>query len=67
MYELTQVIPDEDVLLSLEPEELGAKLLFLLRNRRFQLDMFLPSSLTAELWPLVSLPGRFSIEPIQFR
>jgi len=31
MQELTQAIPDVDVLLALEPEELGAKLLFLLR------------------------------------
>jgi hypothetical protein len=59
MYELAQVIPDEDVLLSLEPEELGAKLLFLLRKRTFQRDMFLPSNLTAELWPLAAmLPGQ---------
>jgi hypothetical protein len=58
MYELTQVIPDENVLLSLEPEELGAKLLFLLRKRTFQQNMFLPSSLTAELWPFAALPGQ---------
>ena len=32
MHELTQVIRDPDVLLALEPEELGAKLLFLLRE-----------------------------------
>ena len=33
MHELTQIIPDAEVLLALEPEELGAKLLFLLRKR----------------------------------
>jgi hypothetical protein len=34
MYELAKIIPDAQVLLALEPEELGAKLLFLLRRRR---------------------------------
>jgi hypothetical protein len=33
MYELPTVISDVSVLLSLEPEELGAKLLFLMRKR----------------------------------
>jgi uncharacterized protein (TIGR02391 family) len=33
MHELAQVIPDPDILLALEPEELGAKLLFLIRKR----------------------------------
>src|SRR5215469_4768666 len=58
MHELAQVIPNEDVLLSLEPEELGAKLLFLLRKRTFTQDMFLPANLTAELWPFGLLPGQ---------
>ena len=58
MYELTQAIPDVDVLLALEPEELGAKLLFLLRKRSFQRNMFLPANLNAELWPSVLLPGQ---------
>ena len=35
MIELTRAIPDADVLLALEPEELAAKLLFLLRKRSF--------------------------------
>jgi uncharacterized protein (TIGR02391 family) len=58
MYELTQVIPDVDVLLNLEPEELGAKLLFLLRKRMFQRGMFLAANLNAELWPSMLLPGQ---------
>jgi hypothetical protein len=58
MYELTQVIRDPDVLLALEPEELGAKLLFLLRKKSFQRDMFHPGNLNNELWSAVSLPGQ---------
>lgn len=41
MHELAQAIPDVDALLALAPEELGAKLLFLMRKRvavPFQLD-----------------------------
>jgi hypothetical protein len=33
MIELPTAIPDFEVLLALEPEELGAKMLFLLRTR----------------------------------
>ncbi len=58
MHELTQAVPDADVLLALEPEELGAKLLFLLRKRSFQRNMFLPANLNAELWPSTLLPGQ---------
>src|SRR5438132_9594401 len=58
MHELTQVIRDPDVLLALEPEELGAKLLFLLRERAFHRNMFLPNSLNAELWSSMLLPGQ---------
>ena len=36
MRELITGIPDVDVLLALEPEELGAKLLFLIRARQEQ-------------------------------
>jgi uncharacterized protein (TIGR02391 family) len=57
MYELSQVIPDVEVLLALEPEELGAKLLFLLRRRTFQRSMFMPDQLIAELWPSSTIPG----------
>jgi hypothetical protein len=47
-------------LLALEPEELGATLLFLLRKRSFQRNMFVPTNLNAELWPSVFLPGQQS-------
>jgi uncharacterized protein (TIGR02391 family) len=58
MIEITQAIPDVIVLLMLQPEELGAKLLFLLRKRNFQRAMFSPSNLTAEIWPSFPLPGQ---------
>jgi hypothetical protein len=58
MYELPQAIPDVNVLLALEPEELGGKLLFLLRKRTFQFNMFLPSTLNADLWPQTLLPNQ---------
>ena len=58
MHELTQVIPDANVLLALEPEELGAKLLFLLRRRNIPNGMFMPSNLTAEIWPNIPPPGQ---------
>jgi hypothetical protein len=56
MYELAQLFPDPSVLLALEPEELGARLLFLARERRFQRDQFLPSALNTELWPQSTIP-----------
>src|SRR5438445_10930613 len=48
MYELPRVIPDVQMLLALGPEELGAKMLFLLRNRSDA--MFHPGNLQNELW-----------------
>ena len=48
-------IPDVAVLLGLEPEELGAKILFLLRQRR--LGTFHPNNLNNELWNAHS-PGQ---------
>jgi hypothetical protein len=33
MYQLPKVLPDPEVLLGLQPEELAAKLLFLLQDR----------------------------------
>ncbi len=55
MYELTRIIPDAQVLVALEPEELASKILFLLRKRadnaiRVQ-QSFLLSNLLGELWP----------------
>ena len=57
MYELAQAVTDVEVLLALEPEELGAKLLFLLR-KRFSGEMFLPSNLNNELWSQATLPNQ---------
>lgn len=45
MYELVQMIPNVEALLALEPEALGGKLLFPLRKRTFQGNMFLPATL----------------------
>ena len=42
-----QAIPDVDVFLSLEPEELGAKLLFLAKERQ---RGFSPSEFESEIW-----------------
>jgi uncharacterized protein (TIGR02391 family) len=58
MFELVQAIPSVEALLKLEPEELGAKLLFLARKRKFPNDIFLPDNLYAELWPSSTLPGQ---------
>jgi uncharacterized protein (TIGR02391 family) len=63
MYELQQAIPDVDTLLKLEPEELSAKLLFLLRKRKFQMDMFILSGLESELWPISYYPGQQTAYP----
>jgi len=49
MLDLPQAIPDVEVLLALEPEELGAKLLFLLRERS-QNKTFNLSDMTHDLW-----------------
>lgn len=52
MHELPHIIPDAQTLLSMEPEELGAKLLFLLRRRNgCSQQPFLFSNLIGELWP----------------
>jgi hypothetical protein len=48
MRELVVQIPDVDAFLALAPEELAAKMLFLLRQRRQ--DMFTAGSLENELW-----------------
>jgi uncharacterized protein (TIGR02391 family) len=49
MIDLPTAISDPNVLLALEPEELGAKMLFLLRARS-DAAMFSPSNLRGELW-----------------
>lgn len=48
MRDLTKAIPDVDVLLDLQPEELGAKLLFLMRARLAQQPNFMPHLSTAQ-------------------
>jgi uncharacterized protein (TIGR02391 family) len=53
MRELLTVIPDVEVLVALEPEELGAKLLFLMRERQQpdpQQRIFTPDGTASELW-----------------
>lgn len=52
MRQLVQQIPEVDALLALEPEELGAKLLFLLRlnTGHGQNEMFQPSSKIDAMW-----------------
>jgi uncharacterized protein (TIGR02391 family) len=48
MIQLVRAIPDIDIVLSLQPEELGVKLLFLLRQRGE--PRFHPFNLQGELW-----------------
>jgi uncharacterized protein (TIGR02391 family) len=67
MHELAQLFTDPEVLLRLEPEELGAKLLFLLRKRSFQRNMFMPSQVSAELWPQSYIPGQQTAYPREKR
>lgn len=62
MFELSTAVPDADVLLAMEPEELGAKLLFLLQKRSNR-GPFILSNLLLELWPQNYLPGQQSNYP----
>jgi uncharacterized protein (TIGR02391 family) len=50
MSAVVQAIPDVDFFLSLEPEELGAKLLFLAKERQRTQGMFYPASFESEIW-----------------
>src|SRR4051812_25322346 len=50
MHNLVHVIPEVNALLALEPEELGAKLLFLVRRREGEQKMFHPGNLMNELY-----------------
>jgi uncharacterized protein (TIGR02391 family) len=50
MFQLLQVIPDPNVLLALEPEELAAKLLFLIRNRPDLGARYHAGGLADEIW-----------------
>lgn len=62
MIGLPQAVPDPDVLLAMEPEELGAKLLFLLRTEAHRAP-FILSNFILELWPYNLLPGQSSPYP----
>lgn len=55
MFQLRTTFPDPDVLLALEPEELAAKLLFLLRSRTDLGQRYNPGGLDNELWQ--NVPG----------
>jgi uncharacterized protein (TIGR02391 family) len=57
MIGLPQAVSDPDVLLAMEPEELGAKLLFLLQKQT-KGEHFILSNLLLELWPYNLLPGQ---------
>lgn len=57
MIALVQAVPNPDVLLAMEPEELGAKLLFLLRRDANQAS-FILSNIILHLWPYNLLPGQ---------
>jgi uncharacterized protein (TIGR02391 family) len=63
MIELAQAVPDPDVLLAMTPEELGAKLLFLLRKRPGQGSSFILTNLIDSLWRTSFLPGQGSPYP----
>jgi uncharacterized protein (TIGR02391 family) len=56
MYELLRDISDVSVLLALEPEELAAKMLFLLRKRGG--GKFTLNNLELELWPSYTAPNQ---------
>jgi uncharacterized protein (TIGR02391 family) len=64
MYELFQAMPDPEMLLSLEPEELGTKIPFLLRQRSRlpNTEMFHLGNLCGELWRH-ALPGQARYPP----
>lgn len=64
MSSLAAAIPNPDVLLALEPEELGAKLIFVLRNQANHGSFHL-GNLLNELWPNSYLPNRQPPWPVQ--
>ena len=61
MNELTVMIPDPQVLLSLEPEELAGKILFALRkrvgNKPQSKQYFILANLLNDLWPTNYMPN----------
>ena len=62
MIELSRAIPDADVVLDLEPEELGAKLLFLLRGRHDR-EHFHLGNMQLEIQNAPQSPGHPPIYP----
>jgi len=50
MSAVVKAIPDVAVLLALEPEELGAKLLLLAKERQRTEHMFSPYAFESEIW-----------------
>jgi len=68
MRDICTAIPDPDVLLSLSPEELAGKLLFLIRRRLKHGERFNLGNLSGEIWNYYpSLPGQQPLYPPQFR
>lgn len=65
MIELTKAIPDYKVLLALEPEELAATMLFLLRKRFGPDAKFHPGNLSDEPWQGSNYPGQVRIYPYE--
>jgi hypothetical protein len=49
MYDLPKVMPDPEMVLALQPEELGAKLLFLMQARTKREAAWMP------IWPIVKV------------
>ncbi len=56
MREITQLVPDPNVLVKLEPEELAGKLLFVLRKRTSDNGKYHLGNLLTELW--MTAPGQ---------
>ena len=64
MYELADGIEDPDVLLGLSPEELGGRILFVIRRRQAShrshgAPDLSPHNLTLEFWQTYSLPSAY--------
>jgi hypothetical protein len=60
MMQLPNAIPDVEVLLDLTPEELGSKMLFLLRQ--WGQATFHPYNMSGELWGDTSLAMQATLE-----
>jgi uncharacterized protein (TIGR02391 family) len=71
MNELPQAIPDAQILLSLQPEEVAGKILFILRRRNERQasgpQAFILANLLGELWPRNYLPNYQPPYPLEMR